>query len=112
MYKEKLYIFGGYNALLKEHFNDIHCYDPVASSWHLVKTFGKGPSKRRRQVCIVIEDKLYLFGGTRYICVLLTFYFSKVLCEKNIGCKYCNLQMICIMEVDTVRVFLNSFNLA
>lgn len=64
LYRGKLYIFGGYNGILKEHYNDIHCFDPVACTWHQVNTFGVSPKKRRRQVCIVIKDKLYLFGGT------------------------------------------------
>jgi N-acetylneuraminic acid mutarotase len=59
-----IYIFGGYNGLLDLHFNDLHCFDPVKNVWHLVETRGTSPKARRRQSCIVIGKKMYLFGGT------------------------------------------------
>lgn len=64
MYNCKIYIFGGYNGKLKEHFNDMYCFDTNDNSWHLVKTHGKPPRARRRQACLVIGTKMYLFGGT------------------------------------------------
>jgi hypothetical protein len=36
----------------------------VHNEWKLVKPVGKPPTKRRRQVCLVVEDKVFLFGGT------------------------------------------------
>lgn len=64
VYNGKIYIFGGYNGLLDLHFNDLHCFDPVKNVWHLVETRGTSPKARRRQSCIVIGKKMYLFGGT------------------------------------------------
>lgn len=66
VYNDLLYIFGGYNGILDQHFNDLYCFDPTALRWSLIKTRGVTPRPRRRQVCLVIGSRLYLFGGTRY----------------------------------------------
>lgn len=58
------FITGGYNGILDLHFNDLHCFDPVKNVWHLVETRGTSPKARRRQSCVVIGKKMYLFGGT------------------------------------------------
>jgi len=61
----KVYIFGGYNGNQDAHFNDVHCYDPVTNEWQDVVIPGKlRPCPRRRQSCVMVHDKLYLFGGT------------------------------------------------
>lgn len=65
VYSNLLYIFGGYNGNLDEHFNDLYCFDPKTNSWSCVITKGVSPRPRRRQVCLVIGKRLYLFGGTR-----------------------------------------------
>jgi hypothetical protein len=36
----------------------------VNNEWKLVKPLGKPPTKRRRQVCLLVGDKVFLFGGT------------------------------------------------
>lgn len=59
-----LYVFGGYNSLRDEHFNDLHRFDPQKNTWEFVRTHGQLPIKRRRQTCIVLGDRMYLFGGT------------------------------------------------
>lgn len=64
VYNKKIYIFGGYNGILEVHFNDLHCFDPIKNVWHLVETKGKPPRARRRQSCLVIGKKMFLFGGT------------------------------------------------
>lgn len=74
VYNGQLYIFGGYNGLLGEHYNDLWCFNPATNVWSRVVTHGKeagcgmgigvGPSPRRRQSCCLIGSKLYLFGGT------------------------------------------------
>lgn len=64
VYNGMIFIFGGYNGLLDLHFNDLHCFDPEKNVWNLVKTSGVSPKARRRQSCIVIGKKMYLFGGT------------------------------------------------
>ncbi|XP_071439603.1 kelch domain-containing protein 3 isoform X1 [Hetaerina americana] len=64
VYKNHLYIFGGYNGIEDKHFNDLYCFVPAANHWMQVKTRGKRPCKRRRQSCCVVGDRVFLFGGT------------------------------------------------
>lgn len=65
VYNNLLYIFGGYNGILDRHFNDFYCFDTAQNRWNLLTARGKVPRKRRRQACLVIGKKMYLFGGTR-----------------------------------------------
>ncbi|XP_023306658.1 kelch domain-containing protein 3 [Lucilia cuprina] len=64
IYNNLIYVFGGYNGLLDQHFNDLYTFDPKANCWNLVKPHGKPPTPRRRQVGIVKGSRLFLFGGT------------------------------------------------
>lgn len=59
-----LYVFGGYNGLLDQHFADLYKYDPETREWSVVITNGEGPCPRRRQCCSVIGSRVFLFGGT------------------------------------------------
>ncbi|CAF3976479.1 unnamed protein product, partial [Rotaria sordida] len=61
----KLYIFGGYNNVIGSHFNDLHEFNPLTLLWRRIKAYGIGsPVPRRRQCCLVIHDRMYMFGGT------------------------------------------------
>lgn len=60
-----MYIFGGFNGNSKNHFNDLYRYSAKDNSWEYIEVKGLVPCKRRRQACILYEDKVYLFGGTR-----------------------------------------------
>ncbi|XP_064623160.1 kelch domain-containing protein 3-like [Lineus longissimus] len=64
VYKKQLYIFGGYNGIHDVHFDDIYKYDPATNHWSVVKVKNRGPCPRRRQCCCVIDDRVFLFGGT------------------------------------------------
>ncbi|KAI1284994.1 Kelch domain-containing protein 3 [Halotydeus destructor] len=65
VFQNKLYIFGGYNGLEDQHFNDIHVFDSLATRWIKLDIPGSPrPCPRRRQSCVLVGDKLYLFGGT------------------------------------------------
>ncbi|CAK1546692.1 unnamed protein product [Leptosia nina] len=64
IYNDFMYIFGGYNEKTKVHYNDVYRFSLKRNYWEPVKIGGTPPSKRRRQVCILKEDKVYLFGGT------------------------------------------------
>ncbi|XP_067009770.1 kelch domain-containing protein 3 isoform X2 [Anabrus simplex] len=64
VYKGYLFIFGGYNGLCDEHFNDLYRFSPEQNEWQTVQTHGRPPSKRRRQSCLVVGDRVFLFGGT------------------------------------------------
>ncbi|KAF5880274.1 kelch domain-containing protein 3, partial [Clarias magur] len=63
-YKGELYIFGGYNARLDRHFNDLWKFNPEAFCWKKVEPKGKFPCPRRRQCCCIVGDRIILFGGT------------------------------------------------
>lgn len=67
VYDDKIYIFGGYNAIEEKHYNDMYEYDPLHGKWRKINIFGQGPCERRRQACVVVGDRLFLFGGTRYV---------------------------------------------
>ncbi|MBN3292068.1 KLDC3 protein, partial [Polypterus senegalus] len=60
----ELYIFGGYNARLDRHFNDLWKFNPESFTWKKIEPKGKGPCPRRRQCCCMVGDKIILFGGT------------------------------------------------
>lgn len=65
VYNKQLYVFGGYNSIMEKHFNDLYCYNPASNRWNVVTARGVPPRPRRRQVCLVIDKRMYLFGGTR-----------------------------------------------
>jgi N-acetylneuraminic acid mutarotase len=47
------------------HFNDLHEFNPLTSSWRRIRTLGiANPVPRRRQCCLVIDNRMYMFGGT------------------------------------------------
>lgn len=62
-----MFIFGGYNAIRGEHYNDLYEFNPVKMRWKLVCPIGEPPCKRRRQACVLVKDRVFLFGGTRYL---------------------------------------------
>ncbi|CAF1026965.1 unnamed protein product [Adineta ricciae] len=64
-YDGKLYIFAGYNDVVGLHFNDLHEFNPLTSIWRRIKTAGiPNPIPRRRQCCLVVGHRMYMFGGT------------------------------------------------
>uniref|UniRef100_A0A182VUX6 K Homology domain-containing protein n=1 Tax=Anopheles minimus TaxID=112268 RepID=A0A182VUX6_9DIPT len=63
-YNNKIYIFAGYNGNIDKHFNDLYCFDPERNVWRQVTPQGQAPRARRRQSCLVIGKRMYLFGGT------------------------------------------------
>lgn len=65
VYQDRIYTFGGFNGIHDEHFNDLYCFDPAQNKWNLVEPLGKLPNPRRRHVSLVIDDCVYIFGGTR-----------------------------------------------
>lgn len=65
VHQNKLYIFGGYNNVMGDHFNDLHEFDPDRLLWRQVHPCGlPNPIPRRRQCCLVIEHQMFMFGGT------------------------------------------------
>lgn len=63
-YKNKIVIFGGFQENLHKHFNDLHQFDTDKMEWSLIKPSGIEPSPRRRHSCCVINDLMFIFGGT------------------------------------------------
>ncbi|KRZ37152.1 Kelch domain-containing protein 3, partial [Trichinella pseudospiralis] len=59
-----LYIFGGYNGLTNHHSNSVYRFNPNSSKWEKLKPGGCPPTPRRRQCCVKIGSKVYIFGGT------------------------------------------------
>ncbi|GIY19854.1 kelch domain-containing protein 3 [Caerostris darwini] len=64
VYNGEIYIFGGYDGKQEKHMNDVHKYNPVTSVWTELKFLGTPPSPRRRHCSIIVDDLLYLFGGS------------------------------------------------
>ncbi|ESO85378.1 hypothetical protein LOTGIDRAFT_205828 [Lottia gigantea] len=63
-YQGLMYIFGGYNGIYDQHYNDVYALDPVKMEWMEVKVKGDQPCPRRRQCCCIIGSQVFLFGGT------------------------------------------------
>uniref|UniRef100_A0A914WUT0 Uncharacterized protein n=1 Tax=Plectus sambesii TaxID=2011161 RepID=A0A914WUT0_9BILA len=64
-YRDKLYIFGGFSGVLNCYFDDIYEFDPVTSRWTKIKPVGSGPTARRRQCTVLVDHRVFLFGGTQ-----------------------------------------------
>ncbi|XP_030379049.1 kelch domain-containing protein 3 [Scaptodrosophila lebanonensis] len=64
VYNKLIFVFGGYNGLLDQHFNDLYTFDPRTKIWNLIRPNGKAPTARRRQCAIVMGTRMFLFGGT------------------------------------------------
>ncbi|GFY63230.1 kelch domain-containing protein 3 [Trichonephila inaurata madagascariensis] len=64
VYKGELYIIGGFDGINLRHLNDTFRYNPVSHVWTEMRVQGKPPCPRRRHCSVVVEDILYLFGGS------------------------------------------------
>lgn len=57
-------LFGGEHDLnLTKMFNDVHLFDSVSQSWHLLKTTGDVPPPTGSHTAFVFHDCLYVVGG-------------------------------------------------
>jgi hypothetical protein len=60
-----LYIFAGFNNIMGLHFNDLYEFNPLTSLWRRIHVHGiANPVPRRRQCCLMVDDRMYMFGGT------------------------------------------------
>ncbi|KAH7730868.1 Kelch motif family protein [Aphelenchoides avenae] len=64
VYKDEMYIFGGYISTKDAHFNDTYAFNPTTCHWRLIEPAGAPPLPRRRQCTVVVADRVFLFGGT------------------------------------------------
>jgi N-acetylneuraminic acid mutarotase len=63
---EKLYLFGGNNGHLNGVSADLYVYDSSAGSggtWTMLAPTGTGPSPRSSHSAVVIQNRMYVFGG-------------------------------------------------
>uniref|UniRef100_A0A915ADL9 Farnesylated proteins-converting enzyme 2 n=1 Tax=Parascaris univalens TaxID=6257 RepID=A0A915ADL9_PARUN len=63
-YKGRMYIFGGYLGTVNQHLGDLYEYDPATSNWKCLHPYGDAPSPRRRHCTVLVNNRLFLFGGT------------------------------------------------
>ncbi|KAJ1521454.1 hypothetical protein ONE63_003122 [Megalurothrips usitatus] len=68
----KLYIWGGYSGVTDEYFNDLYEFNPNTNIWTKIEANGIRPMPRRRQGCVVVDNKAFIFGGTRSVIVFIT----------------------------------------
>ncbi|CAB3398872.1 unnamed protein product [Caenorhabditis bovis] len=64
VYNGKMFIFGGYLGTRNRHFNELYCFDPKTNEWDIIEAFGTYPSPRRRHCSVVVDNRVFLFGGT------------------------------------------------
>ncbi|KAA0197510.1 hypothetical protein HAZT_HAZT010010 [Hyalella azteca] len=63
-YKDKLFVFAGFNSQTAMHMNDIFSFDMRTSSWVCHSHPDVRPSPRRRQAMCRMGSLVYMFGGT------------------------------------------------
>lgn len=64
VYNNKMIIFGGFQENIHKHFNDMYIFDPDRNEWKVLHTKGTVPSQRRRHCCVIVNDQMFIFGGT------------------------------------------------
>jgi N-acetylneuraminic acid mutarotase len=61
---DKVYLFGGFDTH-KTYFNGLHMLDLVSGVWEEIKPQdGFAAPSMAYHSCSVVDDKLYIFGGT------------------------------------------------
>jgi len=63
VWNNKMYTFGGWNGFSKTWFNDVHEFDFVKRNWRALKTSGFPPKVRTSHSAVVLDNKMYVFGG-------------------------------------------------
>jgi len=56
-----IYIIGGFDG--KSQFNKVSIFDTETQSWHSPEVLGPQPEPRSNHACVIVKNKLYLFGG-------------------------------------------------
>jgi len=64
VYKNKMFIFGGYNQRESRHYDDFWCFDPKTNNWQEIQASGRKPSPRRRHTAICVGTQVFVSGGT------------------------------------------------
>jgi len=63
VYKDKLYVFGGWDPNRTGERNDLDAFDFATKTWTAVEQTGDIPSFRRAHKSVVWKDALWTFGG-------------------------------------------------
>ncbi|MCP9262078.1 hypothetical protein DINM_005374 [Dirofilaria immitis] len=64
VYRGMMYIFGGYQHSRRQHLNTLHEFNPETSRWRLLQQYGLCPRMPRQRHCsVVVNDRVFLFGG-------------------------------------------------
>jgi len=76
VYRQSVYIFGGYDGSYK---SDLHEFDFNLCQWSVVPAAGRRPRSRYRATAVVHKNMMILFGGhdgTRHLCDANIFDFD------------------------------------
>lgn len=71
VYKDSMYIFGG-GSSTSTTFNDLWRFDLSKRQWIRLQSVGTYPSPKACSTMVYYKEKLILFGGWRYLRILLS----------------------------------------
>eukprot|EP01126_Amoeba_proteus_P059891 TRINITY_DN7873_c0_g1_i4.p1 TRINITY_DN7873_c0_g1~~TRINITY_DN7873_c0_g1_i4.p1 ORF type:complete len:433 (-),score=86.98 TRINITY_DN7873_c0_g1_i4:191-1489(-) len=60
---KRIYVFGGYNRSSEIYYNTVHCFDTETLVWINLQATGNVPDPRCSHSCVVIDERLWIFGG-------------------------------------------------
>eukprot|EP00102_Acyrthosiphon_pisum_P022420 XP_016659630.1 PREDICTED: kelch domain-containing protein 3-like [Acyrthosiphon pisum] len=63
VYNGFIYIFGGVNTNKDLYFQDINRFDPVNFTWMKILPKGTPPCARKKQICQLVNDRIFISGG-------------------------------------------------
>jgi len=63
IWKNKMYIFGGWNGRYQKWFNDMYAFNFDIEKWELIIPNGIIPEKRCYHLCTIYNEEMYIFGG-------------------------------------------------
>ncbi|KAK2726881.1 hypothetical protein QYM36_007657, partial [Artemia franciscana] len=64
LYKDQIFILGGFNSILDRHFNDLWAFCLKTNRWHEMNCCGEPISMRRRHTTCIVQNRAITFGGT------------------------------------------------
>jgi hypothetical protein len=64
-YEGNLYVYGGRMSMGSQYFNTVARYMPSRSAWHEVEGKGSAPMRRGDHSAVVVDDKMFVYGGRK-----------------------------------------------
>ncbi|CUG89073.1 Hypothetical protein, putative [Bodo saltans] len=64
-YEGNLYVYGGRLSMGSQYFNTVARYMPSRSAWHEVEGKGSAPMRRGDHSAVVVDDKMFVYGGRK-----------------------------------------------